>query len=79
MVPSEVESKGSEQQIRQAIWLAEVATALFKPGLGAVTMLVDFGGSASSKKYVGHMSVEIASTLIPLAFLVDRHYRRQDR
>lgn len=52
MVPSNMESKGGEQQIRHAIWLAEVAAALFKPGLGAVTMLVDFGGASSSKKYV---------------------------
>jgi hypothetical protein len=58
MVPSDIESKGGEQQIRQAIWLAEIATALFKPGLGAVTMLVDFGGAASSKKCVRCRSSE---------------------
>jgi hypothetical protein len=49
IVPSEVESKGGEQQVKHAVWLAELAPAYFKPGHGAVTLLVDFTVTTSRK------------------------------
>jgi hypothetical protein len=44
-----VESKGGEQQVKHAVWLAELAPAYFKPGRGAVTLLVDFTVTTSRK------------------------------
>lgn len=49
IVPSGIESKGGEQQIKHAVWFAELAPAFFKPGHGAVTLLVDFTVSTSKK------------------------------
>ena len=49
IVPSGIESKGGDQQVKHAVWFAELAPAFFKPGHGAVTLLVDFTVSTSKK------------------------------
>ncbi|KAJ9116434.1 hypothetical protein QFC22_004876 [Naganishia vaughanmartiniae] len=50
VVSSSVESKGPDQQIRHAIWFAEIAPVFFKPGQGALTLLVDFNNPTSNRK-----------------------------
>ncbi|KAJ9099231.1 hypothetical protein QFC21_004111 [Naganishia friedmannii] len=49
VVSSNVGSKGPDQQIRHAIWFAEIAQVLFKPGQGALTLLVDFHNPTSTR------------------------------
>lgn len=81
MVPSEIESKGTEQQIKHAVWLAEVAAALFKPGQGAVTLLVDFGGPSTSRKYdrVWELGGCVPADSFPYSSRAGHHYLLQDR
>ncbi|KAJ9124703.1 hypothetical protein QFC24_003070 [Naganishia onofrii] len=50
VVSSNVESKGADQQIRHAIWFAEIAPVFFKPGQGSLTLLVDFYNPTSTRK-----------------------------